>query len=90
MLDNKFFRLLFKNQWKNCTMKLKQKTCLASDGQTKMFHTDVMFKNDKDLSKASKPYENNNMMFLQDFAAAWTKIANADRFFDPDNTLCIP
>ena len=53
-----------------------------------MFSTDLMFKNDPELREATNEYVNNNEKFLDDFAAAWTKLANADRFDGPHRNIC--
>jgi len=45
-----------------------------------MLSTDVAFKTDSEFSSLVQEYAVDNELFLTDFAAAWEKLINADRF----------
>ena len=83
-LSNRFFTILQSKDW----LSHKSRLYKARNSHSFMFSTDLMFKNDPELSEATDEYINNNEKFLDDFAAAWTKLANADRFDGPNRNIC--
>ena len=90
VLSNVFFQELSDNQWSEYTFRTtyRKKLYISSDGVAFMFSSDLMFKNDAELSSAAKLYVDDNDRFLTDFASAWTKLSNADRFDGPAGNIC--
>lgn len=90
-LSNRFFAILQSKDWIKHTIygDNQKRMYKASDSHTLMFSTDVMFKEDSELNDVTNQYVYDNEKFLDDFAAAWTKLANADRFDGPYGNLCI-
>jgi len=80
-LSNGFFKTLWDNEWveTQSPMNRTQFTDVAT-GSLMMLHTDLAFKSDPEFSKFVKEYKDDNDLFLSDFAAAWEKLVNADRF----------
>jgi len=90
-LSNRFFAILKSKNWTKHTTQtstFKKRVYKSIDGQTLMFSTDIMFHDDPELKGIAEEYVYDNERFLDDFAAAWTKIANADRFDGPYGNLC--
>ncbi|CAE8595797.1 unnamed protein product [Polarella glacialis] len=50
--------------------------------------TDLMFKFDPVLAAITQEYASDNGLFLEDFAQAWTKVMDADRFKGPRGNVC--
>jgi catalase (peroxidase I) len=53
-----------------------------------MTPADLVIKKDATLAVIAQEYAGSNDKFLQDFAAAWTKAMNADRFKGPLGNEC--
>jgi len=90
-LSNRFFAILQSKDWISHSSRIsafKKRLYKARNSHTFMFSTDLMFKNDPELREATDEYVYNNEKFLDDFAAAWTKLANADRFDGPHRNTC--
>jgi len=49
---------------------------------------DMVIKRDPELAAIAKEYAGNNVLFVKDFASAWTKVMNADRFKGPMGNDC--
>jgi catalase (peroxidase I) len=88
-LSNVFFTTLMDNKWieTKSPMNRTQFTDEAT-GTLMMLHTDLAFKNDPEFRDYSNEYKANNTKFLLDFAAAWQKLINADRY-DCDQSAAI-
>jgi len=80
-LSNGFFQTLWDNEWveTKSPMNRTQFTDKATESLM-MLHTDLAFKSDPEFRKFVKEYKEDNDLFLRDFAAAWEKLINADRF----------
>mmetsp|Transcript_38057 Transcript_38057/g.101429 ORF Transcript_38057/g.101429 Transcript_38057/m.101429 type:complete len:657 (-) Transcript_38057:25-1995(-) len=81
-LSNSFFTTLLYNDWVETTVNetgKRQFTDEAGNGLM-MLSTDVAFKTDSEFSTFVQEYADDNELFLTDFAAAWEKLINADRF----------
>jgi len=81
IFSNGFFRDLLDNEWveTRSPMNKTQFTDKAT-GTLMMMHTDMAFKSDPEFRKFAQEYKEDNDLFLRDFAAAWEKLINADRF----------
>lgn len=51
---------------------------------------DMVLKRDPELAAIAKQFATDNELFVQEFAAAWTKLMNADRFKGPTGNECSP
>jgi len=81
-LSNSFFTTLLNNNWVETNVSetgKRQFTDEAGNGLM-MLSTDVAFKTDSEFSSFVQEYAVDNELFLTDFAAAWEKLINADRF----------
>jgi len=80
-LSNGFFKTLWDNDWVE-TQSPKNRTQFtdAATRSLMMLRTDLAFKSDPEFRKFVKEYKEDNELFLRDFAAAWEKLINADRF----------
>lgn len=53
-----------------------------------MTPTDLVIREDPALAAIAKEYAGDEARFVKDFAAAWTKAMNADRFQGPVGNVC--
>jgi len=53
-----------------------------------MLTSDVLMRADPEYSVVVQDYASDNDRFLDDFAAAWTRLMNADRFDGPAGNVC--
>ena len=82
MLSNSFFTTLLNNNWVETNVSetgKRQFTDEAGNGLV-MLSTDLAFKTDSEFSSFVQEYDVDNELFLTDFAAAWEKLINVDRF----------
>merc|ERR1719211_199393 len=86
-LSNVFFKTLIENEWdRNNDMEQCYRT--ESDSDLCMYSADVQFYFDAELKVIAEEYASDNDLFLRNFASAWTKLANADRFDGPTGNVC--
>jgi len=88
-LSNGYFTTLLGQTWTAVTVPGSGETQYQAQGQ-QVFVTpaDMALAWDPDLLAISQQYAANNTLFLSDFAAAWTKLMNADRFAGPAGNVC--
>lgn len=84
-VSNSFFTTLLDNEWTPeilmvAPFKVQQKIKDADDSAVRMLITDLRFKEDAGFREHAEFYANDNEAFLDDFAAAWLKLVNADRY----------
>lgn len=53
-----------------------------------MTPSDMVIKQDPQLAAVAKEYAADNDLFIKEFASAWTKAMNADRFDGPVGNVC--
>lgn len=53
-----------------------------------MTPSDMVIKRDRELAAIAKEYATDKHLFVREFAAAWTKVMNADRFKGPAGNEC--
>merc|ERR1711874_743168 len=88
-LSNVFFTTLLTEDWEEYTAPDGRSLYKAvGNDELFMFKSDVMFKYDAVLEAIAQDYASDNELFLTDFAAAWTKLSNIDRFDGPTGNLC--
>eukprot|EP00092_Neocalanus_flemingeri_P034517 GFUD01037532.1.p1 GENE.GFUD01037532.1~~GFUD01037532.1.p1 ORF type:complete len:735 (-),score=126.35 GFUD01037532.1:88-2292(-) len=90
IISNIFFKILEQEKWSEYTVQdpFPKKLYKANGSPIFMFSTDLMFKDDPDLKAVAQNYIDDNDRFLDDFAAAWTKLSNSDRFDGPTGNIC--
>jgi len=90
-LSNVFFLTLLSENWAKYTIPSTGKEMYRAVGKDQlMLRTDLMFKDDPELLAVAQDFAADNEMFLEELAAAWTKISNADRFKGPIENVCYP
>lgn len=60
----------------------------GGDANVYMTPADLAIKKDPTLAGIAREYAGNNDAFVRDFAAAWTRAMNADRFKGPVGNEC--
>jgi len=88
-LSNAYFQTLLNYTWQLQTSPggLSEYTAVEVSG-IYMTPQDVALIWDAQYLSMVQEYAANNTMFLQDFADAWTRLANIDRFNGPTDNLC--
>lgn len=87
-LSNAFFQTLFEEQWEEYTVPESGKVQYKAAGKDLyMLKTDLIFRYDAELAAIAQDFASNNDLFLDEFASAWTKLMNSDRFA-PYGNLC--
>ena len=85
-------KTMHRKQYKNLCIKLYNKIYMklykAEEKKLLMLSTDYMFYKDKEMRAIAQDFADNNQLFLDEAAKAWTKLANADRFDGPIGNLC--
>lgn len=88
-LSNEYFRNLFAERWEvyevPSTGKRQYK---AVNKELYMLPTDLLFVTDAELASIAEDYASNNDLFLEEFAAAWQKVVNIDRYDGPTGNVC--
>mmetsp|Transcript_24497 Transcript_24497/g.64636 ORF Transcript_24497/g.64636 Transcript_24497/m.64636 type:complete len:704 (-) Transcript_24497:138-2249(-) len=88
-LSSGYFGMLLAEEWEvyqvpgNGTWQYK-----AKGKDLLMLGVDLLFRYDAELLAIAQGYASDNGLFLRDFAAAWTKLMNADRFKGPTGNVC--
>merc|ERR1719192_856611 len=91
-LDNGYFQALTANMWEKHTVPTTSKTLYKTGTSTSSYalRSDVLLTLEPQFLTAAQDFASDNDMFLDEFAAAWTKVMNADRFSGPAGNLCEP
>jgi catalase (peroxidase I) len=95
-LDNKYFEELLHNDWMGYLLpgtsnELYKADSMFSDGHTSyILRSDFLLTLEPSFRAAAQDFAADDDMFLEEFASAWTKIMNADRFDGPTGNLCEP
>ena len=88
-LSNIFFKTLLSESWAVYTIPDTGKQMFKAEGKDLLIlGTDYMFRTDAELLAISQDFAADNDLFLTEVRAAWTKLANADRFDGPAGNLC--
>merc|ERR1712093_909420 len=73
-LSNDYFKTLLSEQWEAYTVPTTGKMQYKANGKALfMLPTDLLFKIDAELAAIAQEYASDNTLFLNEFAAAWTK-----------------
>jgi catalase (peroxidase I) len=90
-LSNEYFKTLINETWQLMIKPPRGMAEFKAAGKPLyMLPTDIALKQDSQLLAIAKEFAADNTKFLQAFAAAWTKMMNADRFNGPAGTVCPP
>merc|ERR1711872_122844 len=81
-MSNIFFRTLLSNTWESHTASGKE-LYKAVGGNLLILRTDYLITLHPELLAIAQDYAQDNQLFLDQAAAAWTKLSNADRFDGP-------
>lgn len=89
-LSNKYFKLLLEQDWKESKAPSGEVEYSATvDGQeVYMTPADLAIKQHGPWKAIAEGYAADDALFVRAFAAAWTKVMNADRFKGPAGSLC--
>ena len=88
--SNSFFTTLWGNTWANYTAQddRARPQYKAVGKELFMRPVDLLFRNDAELGAIAQEFAADDALFRAEFAAAWTKLMNADRFDGPTGNLC--
>ncbi|KAI8473491.1 MAG: putative catalase-peroxidase [Monoraphidium minutum] len=88
-LSNGYFKTLMGSEWaKAKSAGGKEEYAAKGKNDVFMMPSDLAIRNDAELSAIAKGYAADNSKFVKAFAAAWTKMMNADRFKGPVGSAC--
>lgn len=91
-LDNEYYKSLLTNSWEKFTVpdtSMMQYRSAPNSGYN-VLRSDFLLTLEPSFRTAAQDFAADNDMFLEEFAAAWTKVMNADRFDGPTGNLCEP
>ncbi len=89
-LSNAYFTTLLTETWQQTTSPAGNVQYQAAGKQLFMTPMDLALRWDPTLMSIAQMYAADNTLFLSDFAVAWTKVMNADRFDGPVGNVCAP
>jgi catalase (peroxidase I) len=84
VLSNAYFTALLNSQWSPTSPTGEE----YMSGIYYMTQNDMIIRGDAELLSIAQEFANNETTFLNDFASAWTKLMNSDRFDGPSANLC--
>lgn len=95
-LNNKYFIVLLTEDWQRAMSAAgrEEYTALGRErkgaGLQQLYMTplDMVLRWEPSLSAVAQEYASDNRAFLAEFASAWTKMMNADRFDGPVGNVC--
>ena len=87
--QNIFFNTLLNNRWERRRIDGKEMYATKDDiRDLRMYSADVQFYFDPELKHIAEDYASNNTLFFYNFASAWNKLSNSDRFNGPTGNIC--
>lgn len=94
VMDNEYFKALLSNDWQSFTNpgtdQDQYRASLEGGDFAYALRSDYLLTLEPQFLTAAQDFAADNDMFLEEFAAAWTKVMNADRFDGPAGNLCEP
>ena len=85
-VDNEYFKTLLGAQWS--LAHASRGVYEAKGTRLRLQRADMLLKWDDELLAAAQEFAEDNSLFVGTFAAAWTKMMNADRFAGPAKSTC--
>jgi len=89
-LSNQYFQVLLSETWEEYTSPAGYLQYRAVGKDLFMVQTDMNIKYQADWLAIAQEYAADNNLFLSDFAQAWSKLMNIDRFSGPSSNACSP
>jgi hypothetical protein len=91
-LDNFYFKELLNSDWTLFTVgdAMQYKAESSVGGMRHVMRSDFLLTLEPSFLAAAQDFAADEDVFLEEFAAAWTKVMNADRFDGPAGNLCEP
>lgn len=90
--SNAYFSTLLGNDWAPSKTgddgSVTEYSASVDGKELYMLPGDLVIKTEPDLAGIAQGYASDNAAFLRAFAAAWTKVMNADRFKGPAGNVC--
>merc|ERR1719498_427550 len=87
--SNDYFKTLLSEDWEEFVVPQTGNIQYKAKGKDLyMLKTDLMFRYDAEFLAIAQDYASDNDLFLADFAEAWIRITNADRFLGPTGNVC--
>lgn len=87
--DNSFFTSLFKYDWEEFPVpEIGGLEYKARGHELYMMPSDLLLRYDDRLAPIAQGFASDGQLFQREFAAAWTKMMNADRFDGPVGNVC--
>jgi len=87
LLSNLYFVTLLTETWEPATPRTNPQF-KARGKELYMVQTDLNLRWDASYLAVAQEFAADNQLFLKEFASAWTKVMNSDRFAGPDGNLC--
>lgn len=88
-ISNDYFENLLSEDWEKYTVSGSKKVQYkAKTADLYMLKTDLLLKYDAAFLAIAQDFASDNDQFLDEFALAWTKVMNADRFDGPVGNVC--
>ena len=88
-LSNKYFKVLLENEWEKVVSAAGEEEYKAKGKEgVYMMPSDLALTWDPAFAAVAEVYAGDDRVFLEAFAAAWTKMMNADRFKGPVGSVC--
>jgi catalase-peroxidase len=92
--SNEYFKYLLSETWTKYQVTASGKQQYVSESSTGhaiyMLPTDLNLRFQADFKAIAQDYASDETLFMNDFAAAWTKLMTMDRFDGPTGNLCKP
>ena len=88
--EKNFFSTLLANEWEEYIDPFtgKEMYVAVNDETQFMLKVDLQFKFDAELLEYAQEFASDYQYFVENFAKAWTKLMNSDRFDGPINNHC--
>merc|ERR1712241_1463921 len=93
ILDNEYYKNLLMNDWMKFTVPAsgkEQYIAIKGTDTSYALRSDYLLTLEPSFLAAAQDFSADNDVFLEEFASAWTKVMNADRFDGPVGNLCEP
>jgi len=85
----RYFETILSEQWEENQVRETGKTQYKVVGKDLFaLRTDLLIRFDPELASHAQDFASDNALFLDTFAAAWTKVMNQDRFDGPTGNIC--
>lgn len=87
-LDNTYFTTLLSEDWEESVAPSSELQYKAKGKDLYMLNTDLMLRVDAEFRAVAEDYASDELIFMEEFALAWVKVMNLDRFDGPVGSVC--